>query len=191
MVHGLLMEAVAVVVVHGAQGAIDRDLREVGTAEPRELRVEVAEEAGLHQRVVCDLDATHEVSGVERHLLRLGEEVGWVAVQGHPADGLHRHELLRDELGGVEQVDSLEVLVVAVGHHLHAELPLREGAGTDCVVEIAAMEVGIDSRKRLRLIPHQPVHAQDRLPVELDQARLAGLVHKAERVNAEALHHAQ
>ena len=157
----------------GAVGTVDRDLREVRSAEARQLRVEVAEQPGLHQRVVDDLDAPHEVTDVERDLLDLGEEVGGVAVERHAADRLHRHELLGHELGGVEQVDALEVLVVAVGHHLDAELPLGEGAGADGVVEVAAVEVGIDAVQRQRLVPHEAVHAEHGLPVELHEGRVA------------------
>ena len=189
LVHGLLREAVAEVVVHRGVGPVDRDLVEVRAAEAGELGVEVAEQAGLHQRVVDDLDAAHQVADVERHLLDLGEEVARAAVEGHPPDRLDRHQLLGDELGGVEQVDALEVLVLGVGHHLHAELPLGEGAGDDGVVEVAAVEVGVDAVERERLLPHQAVHAEHRLPVELHQRRLAGVVDEAEGVDAEALHH--
>ena len=75
VVHGLLLEAVAVVVVDRRVRPVDRDLREVGSAEPGELGVEVAEQPGLHQRIVDHLDAPHEVTDVERDLLDLGEEV--------------------------------------------------------------------------------------------------------------------
>ena len=76
-VDSLLREAVAAEVVDRRVGSVDRDLVEVGTAQPRELGVEVAEQAGVHQRVVDHLDAAHEVADVERDLLDLGEEVAW------------------------------------------------------------------------------------------------------------------
>ena len=78
-VDGLLREAVAAEVVDRRVGPVDRDLVEVRAAEPGELGVEVAEQAGLHQRVVDHLDAADEVADVERHLLHLGEEVGRAA----------------------------------------------------------------------------------------------------------------
>ena len=52
----------------------------------------------------------HEVAGVEGDLLGLGEVVGRVGVQRQPPDRLHRRELLRHELGRVQQVDALERL---------------------------------------------------------------------------------
>ena len=61
---------------------------------------------------------------------------------------LHRGELLGHELGRVEQVDALEHLVRGVGEGLDAEVPLRVGARLDGVVEVAAVEVGVDARRR-------------------------------------------
>ena len=63
--------------------AVDRDLGEVRSAQPGQLRVEVREHAGLHQRIVGDLDPRDEVTGMECDLLGLGEIVGGVAVEGH------------------------------------------------------------------------------------------------------------
>ena len=50
---------------------------------------------------------------------------------------------------------------------------------------------GILAGDLLRLVPHHRVHAEQRLPVELDEARLALGVDEAEGVDAEAFHHAQ
>mgnify|MGYP006915252813 CR=1 FL=1 len=113
------------VVVHLGVGPVDRDLREVRTAESRQLRVEVREQPTVHQRIVGGLDAVDEMADVERDLLGLGEEIGRVAREREAADELHRRQLLRHELGRVEEIDALEHLVVGVGEHLDAELPLR------------------------------------------------------------------
>ncbi len=161
-----------------------------GTAEAGQLGVEVAEQPSLHQRIVDHFDATHEVTNVVGDLLHLGEEVGRVAVERHAADRLHGHELFGHELGRVEQVDAVEVLVLAVRHHLHAELPLRERGRADGVVEVTAVEVGVDTVEGQGLVPHQAVHAEHRLPVELHQAGAAVGVDETEGVDAEALHHA-
>ena len=40
-------------------------------------------------------------------------------------------------------------LVVAVGHDLHAELPLGERAGLDRVPEVTTVEVGVDAAELL------------------------------------------
>ena len=50
------------------------------------------------------------------------------------------------------------------------------------------MEVGVGAVDLHRLVPHHRLHAELRLPVELDERRLAGGVDEAERVHAEALH---
>ena len=65
------------------------------------------------------------------------------------------------------------ICVRRVREDLHAQLPLREGAGLDRVGQVAAVEVGVDARGDLRLLPRQRVHAERGLPVELDERRLA------------------
>ena len=103
-----LVHAVAQHVVHRAVGSVDRQLREVGAAEPGELRVEVGEQPGLHERVVGRFDAWHEVAGVECDLFGLGEVVGRVAVEGQLSDQLYRDHFLGHDLGRIEQVDALD-----------------------------------------------------------------------------------
>ena len=49
----------------------------------------------------------------------------------------------------------------------------REGTGPDGVAQVAPVEVGVDARELLRLLPHQAVDAEHRLPVELHQRGLA------------------
>ena len=188
-VDGVLVEAVAEHVVDRTVGAVDGDLAEVRPAQAGDLGVDVGEQPHLQQRVVRDVDAGHQVAGVEHHLLHLGEEVGGAAVERHRADDLDWAELLGDDLGGVEQVDALEGFVVAVRHHLHAEVVGRVGAGVDRVVQVATVEVGVVARRHLGLFPDLAVDALLRLPVELHQAGLARLVDEPEGVDAEALHH--
>ena len=106
----------------------------LGPPQPRELCIEIAEHPGVHQRIIDYLDAPHEMTDMERDLLDFGKEVRGAAVQRHTSDRLHRHKLLGHQLRRVEQVDSVEVLVLAVGHDLNAEFPLGEGPGTDRVV---------------------------------------------------------
>ncbi len=62
---------------YGHLGALTGRLyMKFGDPEPRELRVEIREEAGVQQRVVGEVDAGHDVRGTERDLLNgLGEEV--------------------------------------------------------------------------------------------------------------------
>ena len=188
--HGALVEAVTQHVVDRGVRAVDGQLGPVRPAEAGELRVQVGEEAALQERVVGDVDAGHEVGRVEGHLLRLREVVGRVGVQRHAAEGLHGGELLRDQLRGVEQVDALEHLLLVVLEHLHAELPLGEGAGLDRVGEVTPVEVRVHAVGEQRLLPGHGVHAEHRLPVELDQHGGAVRRDQAVGVDAEALHHA-
>jgi len=53
------------------------------------------------------------------------------------------------------------------------------------------MEVGVGARDLHRLVPDHRMRAFHGRPVEFHEARLALCVHEAERVHAEALHHAQ
>ena len=99
-----------------------------GPTEPLELGIEVGEVAPLEQRVVAEVDAGHDVLGAEGDLFGLGEEVVDGAVEDQPADAAHRHQLLGDDLGGVEDVEVERVGEVVV-EQLDTELPLREVAG--------------------------------------------------------------
>ena len=187
-VDGGLVHAVAKHVVDRCVRPVDRQLVEVRAAQPGQLGVDVGEQPHLEQRVVGDVDAGHEVADVEGHLLRLGEEVRRRAGEGEQPERLHRGELLRHQLGGVEQVDALEGLVGGVLEGLDAELPLRVGAALDRVVQVAPVEVGVHAPEQLCLLPGQRVHAEPRLPVELDQGGVALGGHETERVHPEALH---
>ena len=69
---------VALGVVHGTHRPVYGDL------QPDELRVGVGEEAALEQRIVREVDAGHEMAGMKRYLLGLGEEVVGVPVQREP-----------------------------------------------------------------------------------------------------------
>ena len=183
-------EAVLLVVVHRRERPVDRDLGEVGPAEARELGVEVGEEPRLQQRVVGEVDARHDVADAEGDLLGLGEEVVGVAVERQLADAPHRHELLGDELGRVEQVEAERQLVLLVDD-LQAELVLGVVAGLDRLPQVAAVEVGVLAGDLLRLVPDERVRAEQRLPVELARASsVAAGVDQPEGVDAEALHHA-
>ena len=53
------------------------------------------------------------------------------------------------------------------------------------------MEVRVLARNLLRFVPDDRVDAEQRLPVELHETRLPGLIDEAKGVNAEAFHHAE
>src|SRR5699024_6028868 len=80
LVHGGLVHAVTQHVVDGCVRTVDRQLGEVGSAEPHELGVQVGEQPSGQQWVIGDVDPGHQVTGVEGDLLGLGEVVGRVGV---------------------------------------------------------------------------------------------------------------
>ena len=182
------MHAVAEHVVDRTVRPIDGQLSEIRAAEAGDLGVEIGEQPGLHEWVVGDFDAGHEVAGVEGDLLGFGEVVGGVAIQRQLPDQLHRSEFFRDQFGRVEQVDPFKAVGTVVGHHLNAELVFKEGAGLDPVGHVAAVEVRVAAGGDLRFFPYQGVHTGDGLPVELDQARLAGGIDEPEGMHAEPFH---
>ena len=185
----VLVEAVAKHVVDRCMRAIDRNLAEIRPTQTAQLGVQIGEEPGLQQRIVGDVDAGHQMSGMERHLFGFCEVVGGVAIQLHRSDDLNRRELFGHHLRGVEQVDSLEHLVRGIRHHLHAEIPLGVGALLDRVGQVAAMQIGIHPGRDLCLFPHQGVHAELWLPVELHQRRRTIGAGQPEGVDTETLHH--
>jgi len=170
--NGLAVQTVALVVVDRRQRCVDRDLVEVGPAQPGDLGVHVRMDAPSQQRIVAEVDAGHHMGGAEGDLLGLGEEIVGVAVEHHAPDRCHRHQLLGDQLGGVEHIEA-EGFGLGLGEDLQAELPFRVFAGFDGVPQVAAVEVGIGAGDLDRLVPHQRMGAELGRPVELDEVRLA------------------
>ena len=66
---------VALEIHHRTFRRVDRQLMEIGGAEPRLLRVEIAEQPPLQQRIVGEVDARHDVGRAIGDLLGLGEEI--------------------------------------------------------------------------------------------------------------------
>jgi hypothetical protein len=73
-------------------------------------------------------------------------------------------------------------------HDLNPELEFQKVAVLDIVPHVATIEVRIPAPQLLRFVPDQRTGAGQRLPVELDEARLALLVDQPEGVHAEAFH---
>ena len=184
------MHAIALVVVHLRDGRVDGYLVKVGPAETGDLRVHVGVDSSGEQRIVGEVDAGDDMGCAEGDLFGLGKEVVWIAIQYESPDGLHRNELLRNELGGVQHVER-ELLRLLLGEHLNAKLPLRVVACLDGFPEIASVEVGIGAGNLHGFVPRQRMRAGLRVPVELHEARFPGFVHEAEGMHAESLHHAK
>lgn len=73
-------------------------------AKTRDLSVEVTEIATGKEGVVRVVLTGNDVGRAESDLLNLGEVVGGVAVEGESTDVLDGDEVLRDELGRVQDV---------------------------------------------------------------------------------------
>lgn len=121
---------------------VDRQLGEVGAAQPDQLGVQVGEVAELQQRIVGEVDAGHHVRRVKRDLLGLGEEVVRVAVQHHLAHGSNRNLFFGNDFRRVEQIE-IEVELVLLGHELNPEFPFRVLARLDGLPQVAAVVVGV------------------------------------------------
>ena len=68
-------EAVALVVMHRRNRTVDRNLVKVRTTQPNQLRIGIREQSTLHQRIVGEVDAGHDVADVKGDLFGLGKEV--------------------------------------------------------------------------------------------------------------------
>ena len=106
-----------------ALGRVDRQVREVGAAQPLYLGVEIGEVAALQQRIVGEVDAGRHVLGHERDLLGLGKEVVRHAVQHQAADRHRLQHFLRNELGGIEDVE-VELVGEGLVEQLQAAAPI-------------------------------------------------------------------
>ncbi|CCK06684.1 hypothetical protein BN128_514 [Cronobacter sakazakii 696] len=181
------VHAVALEIMVRAGRAVNRDFVEVRPAETAYLGVGVREQTALQQRVVAEIQTRHNMARMERGLFVFGEEVIRVAVQHHFADQLHRHQLFRDELGGIEEV-KIKLKFVLFRDQLHAEFIFGVVARFDGLPQIATVEIRIAPGEFLRFIPDKRRFTRHRLPVEAHKGAFAFGVDKAESVNAKAFH---
>ena len=84
---------------------VDWELMEVRSTKTADLRIGVREQTTLQQRIVGEVQPRHNMARVERCLLIFREEVIRVAVKHHFTHQLNRHQLFRNKLGRVEQVE--------------------------------------------------------------------------------------
>ena len=169
---------------------IDRDVREVRTAEPLQLGIEIGKIAALQQRIVGEVDAGRHVLGHERDLLGLGEEIVRHAVEHQPADRDRRQHFFRNELGRIEHVE-IETVGEFLVEQLQLQFPFRKIAGLDRVPKIAAMEIRIGAIDLHGLVPEHRLQAELGLPVEFDEGRFVLRIDEAEGVDAEPFHEAE
>ena len=163
------MHAVALVVVHLRDGRVDRDLVEVRAAEPRDLGVDVGVDAALRAADRCVKSMPGTTCAVQKATCSVSaKKLSGLRSSTMRPTGVHRHQLLGNDLGRVEDVEA-EALGLLLGEDLQAELPLGIVAGLDRFPQVAAVEVGIGAGDLDRLVPDQRMGAGDRLPVELDE----------------------
>ena len=117
------MHAVALEVVIRAGWAVNRDFVEIRPAQSADLGIGIREQTPLQQWVIAEIDARHHVARMESYLLGFCKVVVRVAVKHHFADDFDRHQLLRDQLGGVEQV-KIKFEFILFRDQLHAQLIL-------------------------------------------------------------------
>ena len=173
--------------IGAALGLVDRQLVPVGRAQPLDLRVLIAEQPPLQQRIVRMVDPRHHVAGAEGDLLGLGEEIVGIAVEHQLADDANRQHLLGDDLGRVEHVIRLAVREFLV-EQLHAQIPFGIVAAVDPLEQVASLEVGIGAGDLDRLVPDRRGEPRARLPVKLDEGAFPLGIDEAEGMDAEPLH---
>ena len=93
-----------------------------------------------------------------------------VAVQRHRADRAQREVVLRPGLGVVERVE-VELRVLVVVHELDVEVPLREVAALDGVVEVLGVDAELLALRDRGVGLGPGLDALLRQPVVLDQLR--------------------
>lgn len=123
-------------------------------------------------------------------LLSLRKVVAWVAVQRHLAQRRHWDQILRNDLGWVENVETKGQLILLVDD-LNTEFPLWEIASLNRIEEILSVEIGVLSGHGLSFLPDKGSLSLERLEMELDEFRLAVIRHETEGVYTKAIHVAE
>ena len=169
----VLVEAVAQHVVDRCMRAVDRDLREVRPAQPGQLGVDVGEQAGLHQRVVGDVDPGRQMTDVEGDLLGLREEVGRVGVEGGRPIRCTAASSSGTILVGSSRSMPANIWSSVSSNTWMPSSHCGNAPASMASAQVATVEVGVESAQHLSLLPGQRVHAEEWLPVELHQATSA------------------
>ena len=178
--------ALEVVGVHLVDGAVDRQLLEVG-ADAIALGILVRERATQQHLVRRVPRARDHVRWREARLLDLGEEVVRVAVERQRAHLDARVVLLRPDLGQIEGIEPV-FLGLVVRHDLEVQIPGRMLAPSDGLVEILPVNVGVGSGQPLGLLVREVLHALVRQEVPLHPEPLTRGVDQRVRVRAVAVH---
>src|SRR6185369_7309637 len=182
--------AILLKIVERALRRIDRYVGEIRSPQALHLGIEVGKIASLQQRVVSEIDPGNNIVGAERHLLGLGEEVVNATVEDEPPDPPDRHLFFRYQFGRVQHIEVKRVGKLFI-KQLKSQFPLRKVAGLYGVPQVPSMEIRIRAIDFDGFIPHYGLHAQLRLPVEIDERALSIGGDQPERVHAETFHEAE
>ena len=183
----LTVHPVALEIVVWAGWAVNRNFVEVRPAQTADLRIGIREQTSLQERIVGEVQPRHDMPRVERGLFVFGKEIIRVAVEHHFTHQLNRHQLFRDQLRRVKQVE-IELKFVLLRNELQAQFILREVARFNGLPQLAAMEIRIAPGQLLRLVPHQRGFTRHRLPVETDERGFTLGVDQTEGMDAKAFH---
>jgi len=130
------------------------------------------------------------MGSAKRNLLSLCKKLIDVTVELHLTDIADWEDILRPDLGSIEDVE-VKLILAGLWADLDTEFPGWISALLNCVPEVAAMEVGVVSCELQSFIPDQRVHAEGWSPVELHERADAFGIGKGESVDTKALHHTE
>nr|WP_222115929.1 hypothetical protein [Chromobacterium vaccinii] len=87
-----------------------------------------------------------------RQSVRFRRKIVRPAIEHQPANRQQRHQLFRNQLGGVEVIEG-KLVGLLLGEQLHGEFPLGETAGADGLEQVAAMEIGVGPSDLAGFVP--------------------------------------
>ena len=182
----LLTATVTIVVVDWDARTVDGNLLEVDSLSV-DLSVQVGEETTLKERVLAEVNASDDMSGLESDTLGLGEVICRVGVQSHLSKDGNGDKLLRDPLGSIQDIEAECQLLIFI-HDLDSKLILRISAVLDSIPKIFAVVVRVLAIDGLGFFPQQTCGALLRLPVPSDELAVALFSDHAHGMNTKATH---
>mmetsp|Transcript_19331 Transcript_19331/g.31660 ORF Transcript_19331/g.31660 Transcript_19331/m.31660 type:complete len:251 (-) Transcript_19331:400-1152(-) len=151
------------------------------------LGVGIGEDASLKHLVIGVVDARNNDGGAEGEHFVLEEVVVDVAVQDHSTNGPQWEHILRPRFSHIQGIE-IELVFICRVHGLYVELPLRELALLDRVIQVLSRVAVVLSTDDCRLLVHQRLHTACGLPVILDPSGLAVASEPCVGVDTKALH---
>ena len=115
-------------------------MSEVRSTEALDLRVEIREISALKERVVGEIDTTHDVLRAARSLLGFCEEIVDAPVEDQTADALYRDEFFGDQLPNITATTVLLVQTVGMAQTVpccrNLALGVRHARATFAIVAL-------------------------------------------------------